>query len=102
MWDGYVTSLYWSIVTLSSVGYGDLHPVSTDEMVFCIFYMMFNFGLSAYLIGNMTNLVVHWTQRTKRYVSMCVCVMSYPFVLKHHALEYSASISCFYKVVLDM
>ncbi|KAK2452947.1 potassium channel AKT1 [Trifolium repens] len=67
MWDGYVTSLYWSLVTLSSVGYGDLHPVNTDEMVFCILYTIFNFGLSAYLIGNMTNLVVHWTEKTKRY-----------------------------------
>jgi hypothetical protein len=70
MWDGYVTSLYWSLVTLSSVGYGDLHPVNTDEMVFCILYTIFNFGLSPYLIGNMTNLVVHWTEKTKRYVSI--------------------------------
>ncbi|XP_045799570.1 potassium channel AKT1-like [Trifolium pratense] len=67
MWDGYVSSVYMSVVTLSAVGYGDLHSVSTDEQVFCIFYVIFNFGLSAYLIGNMTNLVVHWTQRTKRY-----------------------------------
>lgn len=86
MWDGYVISVYWSIVTLSSVGYGDLHPVNTDEMIFSIFYMLFNFGLTAYIIGNMTNLIVHWTDRTKRYVSI-------------HALEYSASISWFYKVI---
>ncbi|PNY10751.1 potassium channel AKT1-like protein [Trifolium pratense] len=31
MWDGYVTSVYMSVVTLSAVGYGDLHSVSTDE-----------------------------------------------------------------------
>ena len=70
IWDGYVTSIYWSIVTLSGVGYGDFHPVNTDEMIFDIFYMLFNFGLGAYIIGNMTNLVVHWTDRTKRYVSI--------------------------------
>ncbi|KAK7352736.1 hypothetical protein VNO80_18164 [Phaseolus coccineus] len=63
----YVTSIYWSIVTLTTVGYGDLHPVNTKEMVFDIFYMMFNLGLTAYLIGNMTNLIVQGTSRTRTY-----------------------------------
>ncbi|KAK7260861.1 hypothetical protein RIF29_27160 [Crotalaria pallida] len=63
----YVTAIYWSLVTLSSVGYGDLHPVNTKEMIFDIFYMLFNLALTAYLIGNMTNLIVHQTNKTKRY-----------------------------------
>uniref|UniRef100_A0A2P2JM06 Potassium channel n=3 Tax=Rhizophora mucronata TaxID=61149 RepID=A0A2P2JM06_RHIMU len=63
----YVTSIYWSITTLTTVGYGDLHPVNTREMLFDIFYMLFNLGLTAYLIGNMTNLVVHGTSRTRRF-----------------------------------
>ncbi|XWS26944.1 hypothetical protein CRYUN_Cryun26dG0073700 [Craigia yunnanensis] len=63
----YVTSMYWSITTLTTVGYGDLHPVNTREMIFDIFYMLFNLGLIAYLIGNMTNLVVHGTSRTRRF-----------------------------------
>ncbi|CAL0323168.1 unnamed protein product [Lupinus luteus] len=67
LWGQYVLSLYWSIVTVSSVGYGDLHPVNTKEMAFSIIYMLFNLALTSYLIGNMTNLVVHWTNKTKRY-----------------------------------
>ncbi|GAV91111.1 cNMP_binding domain-containing protein/Ion_trans domain-containing protein/DUF3354 domain-containing protein/Ank_2 domain-containing protein [Cephalotus follicularis] len=67
LWIRYVTSLYWSITTLTTVGYGDLHPVNTSEMMFDIFYMLFNLGLTAYLIGNMTNLVVHGTSRTRRF-----------------------------------
>ncbi|KAL3746610.1 hypothetical protein ACJRO7_015556 [Eucalyptus globulus] len=63
----YVTSIYWSITTLTTTGYGDLHPVNTREMIFDIFYMFFNLGLTAYLIGNMTNLVVHGTSRTRRF-----------------------------------
>ncbi|KAF8102815.1 hypothetical protein N665_0194s0028 [Sinapis alba] len=63
----YVTSMYWSITTLTTVGYGDLHPVNTKEMIFDIFYMLFNLGLIAYLIGNMTNLVVHGTSRTRNF-----------------------------------
>ncbi|KAL8456538.1 hypothetical protein ACS0TY_034671 [Phlomoides rotata] len=67
LWIRYVTSIYWSITTLTTVGYGDLHPMNTREMIFDIFYMLFNLGLTAYLIGNMTNLVVHGTSRTRQF-----------------------------------
>ncbi|XP_068323935.1 potassium channel KAT1-like [Pyrus communis] len=65
LWNRYVTSIYWSITTLTTTGYGDLHAENPREMLFDIFYMLFNLGLTSYLIGNMTNLVVHWTSRTR-------------------------------------
>ncbi|KAF7830213.1 potassium channel KAT3 [Senna tora] len=64
IWLGYTYSMYWSIVTLTTVGYGDLHAENTREKIFTIFYMLFNIGLTAYIIGNITNLVVHSTVRT--------------------------------------
>ncbi|PON65603.1 Voltage dependent potassium channel [Parasponia andersonii] len=64
IWLGYTYSMYWSIVTLTTVGYGDLHAVNTGEKVFNMVYMLFNIGLTAYLIGNMTNLIVHSAVRT--------------------------------------
>ncbi|XP_051137725.1 potassium channel KAT3 [Andrographis paniculata] len=64
VWLGYTYSMYWAIVTLSTTGYGDLHAENTGEKVFSIFYMLFNIGLTAYLIGNMTNLIVHSSVRT--------------------------------------
>ncbi|KAL0410514.1 UNVERIFIED_CONTAM: Potassium channel AKT1 [Sesamum latifolium] len=73
VWARYVTSIYWSITTLTTVGYGDLHAENTREMIFDIFYMLFNLGLTAYLIGNMTNLVVHGTSKTRHFVSDSYC-----------------------------
>ncbi|CAK9135605.1 unnamed protein product [Ilex paraguariensis] len=67
LWTRYATSMYWSITTLTTVGYGDLHAQNTRERIFVIFYMLFNLGLTAYLIGNMTNLVVHGTSRTRHF-----------------------------------
>ncbi|XP_042464738.1 potassium channel KAT3-like isoform X1 [Zingiber officinale] len=67
LWVRYVTAIYWSITTLTTTGYGDLHAENTREMLFDIFYMLFNLGLTAYLIGNMTNLVVHGTSRTRHF-----------------------------------
>ncbi|WOL14547.1 potassium channel KAT3-like isoform X3 [Canna indica] len=67
LWIRYVTAIYWSITTLTTTGYGDLHAENTREMVFDICYMFFNLGLTAYIIGNMTNLVVHGTSRTRNF-----------------------------------
>ncbi|KAF8017859.1 hypothetical protein BT93_H2920 [Corymbia citriodora subsp. variegata] len=41
-----------------------LHAVNTGEKIFNMICMLFNIGLTTYLIGNMTNLIVHsavWT-----------------------------------------
>ncbi|XP_076909501.1 potassium channel AKT1-like isoform X1 [Bidens hawaiensis] len=67
LWIRYVTSMYWSITTLTTVGYGDLHAQNRREMIFVICYMLFNLGMTSYLIGNMTNLVVHGTSKTRQF-----------------------------------
>ncbi|KAH9327021.1 hypothetical protein KI387_007199, partial [Taxus chinensis] len=66
---GYVATVYWSISTLTTVGYGDLYAVNTREKVFTMFYMLFNLGLTSYLIGNITTLVVQTAPRTLMFVA---------------------------------
>lgn len=65
LWVRYLTSVYWSITTLTSVGSVD--AANTREMLFGIFYLLFNLVLTAYLIGNMTNLVVRATSKTRQF-----------------------------------
>ncbi|KAF0909391.1 hypothetical protein E2562_035831 [Oryza meyeriana var. granulata] len=77
LWNRYVASMYWSITTLSTVGYGDMHAENSREMVFTTAYMLFNLGLTAYLIGNMTNLVVHGTSRTRKFRDMIQAATSF-------------------------
>ncbi|CAL5322666.1 unnamed protein product [Camellia sinensis] len=69
LWIQYISALYWSMTTMSTVGYSDMHAVNAMEMIFIIFYMLFNLGLTAYLIGNMTNLVVEGTRGTMEFVA---------------------------------
>ncbi|CAL4974362.1 unnamed protein product [Urochloa decumbens] len=64
VWVGYTYAVYWSMTTLATVGYGDLHAVNPGEMAFATCYMLFNLGLTSYIIGNMTNLVVHAATNT--------------------------------------
>ncbi|KGN57590.1 potassium channel AKT2/3 isoform X1 [Cucumis sativus] len=90
----YTSAMYWSITTMTTVGYGDLHAVNTVEMIFIIFYMLFNLGLTAYLIGNMTNLVVEGTRRTMEFRNSIEMASNFvnrnrlPSRLKEHILAY--------------
>ncbi|XP_020270421.1 potassium channel KOR1-like [Asparagus officinalis] len=62
----YLTSLYFAIVTMATVGYGEIHAVNTREMIFIMIYVSFDMILGAYLIGNMTALIVKGS-RTERF-----------------------------------
>ncbi|KAJ0233440.1 Cyclic nucleotide-binding domain-containing protein [Hirschfeldia incana] len=58
IWKRYTTSLYFAIVTMATVGYGDIHAVNLREMIFVMIYVSLDMVLGAYLIGNITALIV--------------------------------------------
>ncbi|WCJ25172.1 Potassium channel SKOR [Euphorbia peplus] len=65
IWKRYVTSLYFAVVTMATVGYGDVHAVNLREMIFVMIYVSFDMVLGAYLIGNMTALIVKGSKTEK-------------------------------------
>lgn len=42
---GVVDSVYFSIMTLSTVGYGDLHPTTDLSKIFTVFYLIMGGGV---------------------------------------------------------
>ncbi|XAR73572.1 hypothetical protein NMG60_11007583 [Bertholletia excelsa] len=66
LWTRYITSLYFAVVTMATVGYGDVHAVNVREMIFVMIYVSFDMVLGAYLIGNMTALIVKGS-KTERF-----------------------------------
>jgi CRP-like cAMP-binding protein len=50
--DRYVAGLYWSVMTLTSIGYGDFVPQNTTERWLCSFYMLLSGVLWTYVIGS--------------------------------------------------
>ncbi|XP_020596151.1 potassium channel KAT1-like, partial [Phalaenopsis equestris] len=81
LWIRYVAAMYWTITTMTTNGYGDLHAENPREMLFDIFYMLFNLGMKAYLIGNMMNLVVHWMSRTRNFVCSLLLLTRFAFLI---------------------
>jgi CRP-like cAMP-binding protein len=63
----YVTSLYWAIVTFTTVGYGDYSPVNEIEQVWGITFMLLNMIISSWIIGSMTLLIVKQDEATGLY-----------------------------------
>ena len=53
----YIWSLYWSITTLATVGYGDLHAYGPIEAGFILIYMLFGIILNAYILGTQPQIV---------------------------------------------
>ena len=53
----YVDALYWTVVTMASVGYGDIVPDTQVERVFAIFVILTGMAFYGYLIGNLAALL---------------------------------------------
>lgn len=53
----YTAAFYWSIVTLTTLGYGDIGPANHDEKLFCTFAMLMGASIFAYSVTNMCTLV---------------------------------------------
>ena len=47
-----VEALYFSVVTLTTVGYGDLHPTSAGTEIFTIFYILTGIGVFVALLAS--------------------------------------------------
>ena len=63
----YIFSLYWSMYTMISVGYGDVKLVNTIERILAIFSMVIASGLFGYLVGQASSIIQKETMRTSQY-----------------------------------
>jgi hypothetical protein len=52
----YLRSLYWAVVTMTTVGYGDITPGTDLEHAFAIVVMLLGASLYAFAIGNIASL----------------------------------------------
>jgi len=57
LWVAYIDSLYWTVETLSTVGYGDVTPQGTAQKVYAIGTMVAGIAVIGYVIGNIASLL---------------------------------------------
>ncbi|MCZ8343937.1 MAG: ion transporter [Leptospira sp.] len=53
----YIRALYWSLTTLTTIGYGDITPVTNEQTIYTMIVMIFGVGIYGYVIGNVASLL---------------------------------------------
>lgn len=53
----YLTSIYWAIQTIVTIGYGDIPAVTSLEMFLCLIWMIVGVGFYSFIIGNFSSII---------------------------------------------
>jgi len=53
----YLLSIYYTTVTLSTVGYGDIYSITEMEYIISILFMFFGVAFYSYFIGMLTSVL---------------------------------------------
>lgn len=53
----YIYSIYWSLTTLTTVGYGDIVPTNMPERIYCLFAMLMGAMMFGYMMSTIGSMV---------------------------------------------
>lgn len=68
--EAYTSSLYWAMMTLTTIGYGDIVATNLYERIYVIMTMMISALIFAYVVGTMCHLVEGLNSQTLYFQSM--------------------------------
>jgi len=65
--DLYLTSFYFTITTMTTVGYGDISGTNTGERIICCLLMIMGVLFFTYTSGAITNIITNEEEENKKY-----------------------------------
>lgn len=90
----YITALYFTITSLTSIGFGNVAPNTDKEKIFAVLMMLVGALFYAVIFGNLTAIIQRLYSRTNRYhqdvrvVNECIAVHGIPESLQITLREY--------------
>lgn len=90
----YLRSLYWAVVTVTTVGYGDITPGRNVEYALSIFVMVLGASMYAFVIGNIASIVRNRDAQRSSYFARMEALDDYllargvPGALSQHVRQY--------------
>ena len=67
MWSQYLTSFYWSAMTVTTIGYGDVTPKTDGERLLAVIGMCIGSAVYAYIVGNICGVIATMDQATTEF-----------------------------------
>lgn len=55
--DNYIRALYWTITTVTTIGYGDIIPTTTAQTIYVMVVEIIGVGMYGFIIGNIANIL---------------------------------------------
>lgn len=93
--DRYVHCIYWSLTTLTTVGYGDITPVTQQEMLFTCFVEVCGAVVYATVVGSMMLVIQNLNEQSQRHTDTIQTILNYtsyrkfPNDLRTRVLDYT-------------
>jgi hypothetical protein len=76
----YITSLYWAVTTIVTVGYGDIIPNNDSEFLLVVSILIGGVAIFSFLISNLSNHIVDFSKSAaKRHV--CIIKVIYLLIV---------------------
>ena len=66
----YVRAVYWTIATLTTVGYGDITPETPPQMLYAAATMLIGIGFFGYVLGNVASLFSRLDAAREQYLEL--------------------------------
>lgn len=64
----YINALYWTVTTLTTVGYGDIVPANNAERIYAIITMILGYSIMGYLIGAIAGILTKKNPYWEKYL----------------------------------
>ena len=56
--DTFVNALYMTVITITTVGFGEVHPLSPEEKIFTIFLILTSIFIFGYIVSSFTEYII--------------------------------------------
>lgn len=66
----FVTALYWSLTTITTIGYGDIAPLNAETRLFGIVAMIIGTGVFSYTMTQVVGMVISYSEFAEHVLIM--------------------------------
>jgi voltage-gated potassium channel len=54
---GFLDAVYMTVITIATVGFGEVNPLSDGGKIFTVFLIIISFGIFGYVVSSITRLI---------------------------------------------